>query len=129
MELRKRLKDFRNWCPQPPDRLPSKLKGYSAPLAILLSVTLFTVSFSVFSFSSLTSSSVGQVPVPLSLSVTGPSFAQLWSFKPAESSVHNPAMANGLLYVTSVYSASDTTTLYCIDPITGVQVWNSTKSV
>jgi hypothetical protein len=30
--LRKRFKDFRGWCPQPPNPLASKLKRYSAPL-------------------------------------------------------------------------------------------------
>jgi nitrous oxidase accessory protein NosD len=48
MGIRKRLRRFREWCPQPPDRLPAKLKQYSVPIAVLLTVTLFVASFSIF---------------------------------------------------------------------------------
>ncbi len=34
MNLRKRFRDFRAWCPQPPDRLPTRLKQYSVPITI-----------------------------------------------------------------------------------------------
>ena len=70
MGIRKRLKDFRNWCPQPPDRLPTKLKQYSVPIAILLTVTLFAASFSMFYSSSVFHPSVPLAPtVPISASV------------------------------------------------------------
>ncbi len=49
MKLRKR---FRDWCPQPPDRLPTKLKRYSMPIVAIATVTLIlSVSFFVFSSS------------------------------------------------------------------------------
>ena len=62
MGLRKRLKDFRDWCPQPPNPLPAKLKQYSVPIVILLTVTLFAASLSIFYSSSLFPASVPQMP-------------------------------------------------------------------
>jgi outer membrane protein assembly factor BamB len=66
MGARKRFRDFRDWCPQPPDRLHLKLKRYSMPIAAVVSATLIlSVSFFVFSSSSLISNSA--VPIaPLS---------------------------------------------------------------
>ena len=49
MGIRKRLKDFRDWCPQPPDRLPTKLKRYSVPIAAVVTATLI-LSVSFFAF-------------------------------------------------------------------------------
>jgi parallel beta-helix repeat protein len=70
MSIRKRLKDFRDWCPQPPNHFPSKLKHYSAPIAILLTVTLFAASFSMFYSSSVFHPSVPLAPaLPISASV------------------------------------------------------------
>ena len=64
MGIRKRIKDFRNWCPQTPDRLPTKLKSYSAPIAVVLAATLiFGVSFSLLSSQFIFSHSVPQIPV------------------------------------------------------------------
>lgn len=64
MGIRKRIKDFRNWCPQPPDRLPAKLKSYSAPIAVVLAAALiFGVSFSLFSSEFTFNHTVPQVPV------------------------------------------------------------------
>ena len=69
MGLRKRLRDFRNWCPQPPDRLPSKLKRYSVPIAVAVAATLvLTVSFTMFSSIFLSHPSTPPLPV-----VNGPS--------------------------------------------------------
>ena len=65
MDIRKRLRDFRSWCPQPPNPLPTKLKRYSAPIAVVLSVTLFLVSFSVFFSSYVFHPSMPQVPLPV----------------------------------------------------------------
>lgn len=59
MGLRKR---FRDWCPQPPDRLPAKLKQFSVPIAILLTITLFAASFSIFYSNGIFSPSVPQAP-------------------------------------------------------------------
>jgi parallel beta-helix repeat protein len=63
MGIRKRLKDFRNWCPHPPNPLPSRLKRYSAPIAVLLMVSLFAVTFSVFSSMYLFNRPAPLVPV------------------------------------------------------------------
>ena len=128
MGLHKRFRNFRDWCPQPPNPVSSKLKRYSTPLGVLLTAVIFAVSFSAVSSSNLFHSSIPQVPAPMALSsgVTPP-VTQLWSFKPAASQVHSPVMANGLVYGTSVNSASSVTTLYCIDPSTGTQIWNSTN--
>jgi parallel beta-helix repeat protein len=63
MGLYKRLRDFRNWCPQPTNPFPSKLKRYSAPIAALLMVSLFVVTFSVFSSTYLFNQPVSLVPV------------------------------------------------------------------
>jgi hypothetical protein len=46
MGLRKK---FRNWCPQPPTSLPSKLKRHSVPIAAVFSIALiFSVSFAIY---------------------------------------------------------------------------------
>ncbi len=62
------LKKLRNWCPQPPDRLPSKLKRYSMPIAAVVTVSLiFSISFFVFSSTYLFNQPLVQVPeLPLS---------------------------------------------------------------
>jgi hypothetical protein len=39
------LNKIRQFCPEPPNRFPSKLKHYSTPIAIVLAATLFSVSF------------------------------------------------------------------------------------
>ena len=72
MSIRKRFKEFRNWCPQPPSRLPTKLKNYSTPFAIALVVTLFSVSFFVVSSNLLfESSAVKTLPIlPVSASTS-----------------------------------------------------------
>lgn len=43
------LQKLRNWCPQPLDPFTTKLKRHSAPIAALLMVSLFAVTFSVLS--------------------------------------------------------------------------------
>ena len=62
MGMRKRFRDFRNWCPQPPNPLPTKLKQYSVPITILLTVTLFAASFSIFYSSSMFHPSIPLAP-------------------------------------------------------------------
>lgn len=65
MGLRKRLKDFKDWCPQPHSPLPSKLKRYSAPIAIVLTITLFTASFTIFYLGYQSAPTMLQVILPL----------------------------------------------------------------
>ena len=65
--MHKRFRDFRDWCPQPPDRLPSRLKQYSVPITILLTVTLFAASFSIFYSGSMFHPSIPLAPaIPMS---------------------------------------------------------------
>jgi hypothetical protein len=62
MNLRKKFKEFKNWCPQPHTPLPTKLKQYSIPIVILLTVTLFAASLSIFYSTSVLPASVPQIP-------------------------------------------------------------------
>ena len=67
MGVSKRLKDFRDLCPQPPDHLPSKLKHYSIPIAAVITATLiFSVSFSLFSSGLISHPPLPQTILPLS---------------------------------------------------------------
>jgi hypothetical protein len=72
MSIRKIIKNLRNWCPQPSSRLPTKLKNYSAPVAIVLVVTIFSISFFVVSSNLLfESSAVKTLPIlPVSASTS-----------------------------------------------------------
>src|ERR1700690_3063230 len=79
MSIRKLIKNFRNWCPQPPTSLPTKLKRYSMPIAAVITATLiFSVSFSVFSSSIMSHPSAPIVPV-----ANGPSSSSTPSISPA----------------------------------------------
>jgi len=40
MGIRKRLKDFKDWCPQPPSRLPIKLRSHTVPIAVVCAAAL-----------------------------------------------------------------------------------------
>jgi hypothetical protein len=75
MGIRKRLKDFRNWCPQPPNPLPTKLKQYTVPIAILLTATLLAASFSIFYSVGVFNPSVPTVPIVNIPSSTSSSFS------------------------------------------------------
>ena len=60
-------KKFKDWCPQPPNPLRTKLKQYSVPITILLTVTLFAASFSIFYSSSMFHPSIPLAPaIPIS---------------------------------------------------------------
>jgi len=75
MGIRKRLKDFRNWCPQPPNPLPTKLKQYTVPIAIVLTATLLAASFSIFYSVGVFNPSVPTVPIVNIPSSTSSSFS------------------------------------------------------
>ncbi len=48
MRMRRRFEDFKNWCPQPPERLPIKLNSYTVPIAVALTAALvFGMFFSL----------------------------------------------------------------------------------
>ena len=70
MGLRKRFRDFSDWCPQSPNPLSSKLKRHSAPIAIVLTATLLAASFSIFYYSYQASPSLPQVVIPLAESTS-----------------------------------------------------------
>ena len=64
MGMRKKIKEIRNWCPQPPDRLPTKLKTYSTPIAVILVATLiFGISFTSLSSQLTLNQPLPKVPV------------------------------------------------------------------
>ena len=59
-----KIRKNRRFCPEPPKQLPTKLKRYYGPIAVVLSVVLFAVPLSLFSFNYLFQPSV-QHPPPL----------------------------------------------------------------
>jgi hypothetical protein len=74
MSLRKRLKNFRDWCPQPsPTRLPAKLKSYSVPLAAVIVATVaLGVFLSLPSLQKIPTQPVPQLPQNLPENSTQP---------------------------------------------------------
>ena len=73
--MHKRLKDFRDWCPQPPNPLPTKLKQYTVPIAIMLTATLLAASFSIFYSVGVFNPSVPTIPIVNIPSSTSSSFS------------------------------------------------------
>ena len=53
-------------------------------------------------------------------------FTQLWNYKLDKSFVASPVSANGLVYVTSVFSGGSGVSLICLNASSGTQVWNHT---
>ena len=93
MGLRKRFRDFRNWCPQPPDRLPSKLKRYSMPIAAIVTASII-LSVSFFAFSGLMSNML--VPV-IPLVDVGSSTNPNWTMFRADPSHDGVGTGNAVL--------------------------------
>ncbi len=144
MGVRKRLRDFRNWCPQPPMPLSTKLKRYSVPIAAAITVTLiFSISFSVFSSSMISHPSVLPVPLSYDPSSTVPSYNSAWPMFRGDAArtgylanvtsmaitewnysiyspmLSSPAISNGLVFIKG-------NGLLCINASTGAKVWEST---
>jgi hypothetical protein len=70
LSLNKKFREFKDWCPEPPSRFPTKLKHYSIPIVAIITVTLiFSASLSIFP-NLVTHPSLPQIIVPLS-STTG----------------------------------------------------------
>ncbi len=118
MGVHKRLKDFRDWCPQPPDRLPAKLKRYSMPIAAVVTATLI-LSVSLFIFSSSLIPSVPIVPL-----VSAPASAtptMLWNFS-AESGVSAPVVETDVVYVGSG------SYVYALNASDGSELWNNSDA-
>jgi len=57
-------KRFKDWCPQPPNRLPTRIRSYSVPIAIALAAALiFGMSYSLIASQSAMSQSLPQPPI------------------------------------------------------------------
>jgi hypothetical protein len=62
--LRERIKFFKDWCPQPPDRLPTKQKSYSLPIVVVVAASLiFGVSLLLLSSQYTLNQTVPKVPI------------------------------------------------------------------
>jgi len=135
--LRKRFKDFRDWCPQPPDRLPTKLKHYAMPIAAVAMVTLvLSMSFFVLSSSVVApilplangdSTSTSDWPMfnanPSHTGVgTGSQILTpklLWTYNTFAPVVSSPAVVDGVVYI-----GSDNSDVIALNATSGVQIWN-----
>ena len=120
MGLRKRFRNFRDWCPQSPDRLPTKLKRYSMPIAAVVTATLI-LSVSLFVFSSSLMPSAPIVPivnVPVSATPK-----LLWEHTiTAMEEVYgasSPVVVNGV-----VYTSAENNYVYALNATDGTQLWD-----
>jgi outer membrane protein assembly factor BamB len=119
MGVRKRIRKFRDWCPQPPDRLPTKLKRYSIPIAAVVTATLI-LSVSLFVFSSSLMPSAPIVPLvnaPVSATPT-----LLWKYTTsAMEEVYgaSPVVVNGV-----VYTSEENNYVYALNATDGTQLWD-----
>lgn len=123
MGLRRRFRDFRDWCPQPPNPLPTNLKRYSATIAVVLAVTVLSAALFTVSSSYLLGSSVKTLPIlPLSAQKTSasPNIAQLWNLSIGLQS-GSPTFSNGYLYAESAVLNGNA---YCLNASTGTQIWS-----
>lgn len=120
MGLRERFRDFRDWCPQPPDRLPSKLKRYSVPIAAVVTATLIlSVSFLVFSSSLMPSAPI----VPLVNAPVSATPTLLWkhtiSVMEELYGASSPVVVNGV-----VYTSAENNCVYALNATDGTQLWD-----
>lgn len=117
MGLCKRFRDFRGWCPQPPDRLPNQLKKYTAPIAAVVTVSIIlSVSFFVFSSSLMSNPSVPIVPLVNGGSSTNPTL--LWNFT-AGGVLSSLSVVDGTVYV-----GSSDQNIYALNATNGAKLWN-----
>lgn len=143
MSVRKRFRDFRNWYPQPPTPLPTKLKRYSMPIAAMITATLiFTVSFSVYTSSLMSHPSIPLLPLSnvattnsssddWSMFHANPSHSGVatgnpvlnptlvWKYTTGNSIASSPAISNGVVYI-----GSDDKNLYAFNSTNGDKLWN-----
>jgi len=122
MGLRKKFRDFRDWCPQPSDRLSTKLKRYSMPIAAVITTTLIlSVSFFAFS-SSITSHPL----LPIAPIFNAPASATptlLWKYN--TSSVEEGYGASSPVVVNDVvYTSDENNYVYALNATDGAQLWN-----
>ena len=121
MGVRRKFNDFRNWCPQPPRRLPTKLKRYSMPITAMLTVTIiFTVSFLVFSSSLISFPSAPIVSLVNVPSSTTPML--LWNYTTGGRVSSSPVVDDGI-----VYAGSSNANVYALNATNGAQLRNYTN--
>ena len=124
MNIRKKIKNLIDWCPQPPTPRASRLKRYSMPIAVAITATLIlTVSFSVFSSSLISNPSILPI-MPIS---TATHDNQLWKFTPNGSVYDTPVVLGNYIYVQSYSSQSTVRNIYCLNSSSGAEVWNNTS--
>ncbi len=120
MSLRKRFRDFRDWCPQPPDRLPTKLKRYSMPIAAVVTATLIlSVTFLAFSSSLMPSAPI----VPLVNAPVSATPTLLWKYNISAFEglygASSPVVVNGV-----VYTSEENNYVYALNATDGTQLWD-----
>lgn len=119
MGLRKSLKSFRDWCPQPPDRLPTQLKKHYVPIAAIVTASII-LSVSLFAFSGLMSNTpVPVVPLTYLGSSTNPTL--LWNYTTGDLVWSPPDVVNGVVYVGSTDG-----NIYALNATNGAKIWNYT---
>ena len=120
MGVRKRLKDFRDWCPQTPDRLPTKLKRYSMPIAAVVTATLI-LSISLFVFSSSLMPSAPIVPLVNSPVSETPTLLWKHTISVMEEFYggSSPVVVNGV-----VYTSEENNYVYALNATDGSQLWD-----
>ena len=57
------LKKLRSWCPQPQDRLSTKIKSYSKPTAIVVGTLILAISVTLIFTQYALTQSVAQAPI------------------------------------------------------------------
>jgi outer membrane protein assembly factor BamB len=120
MSIRKLIRNFRNWCPQPPTPLPTKIKRYSMPIAAIVTATIiFSISFSIFSLSLVSHSSVPIIPLAIAPSST--TSTPLWNYTTGSLVSSRPTYADGMLYVT----AFEHNEVYALNATDGAKLWST----
>ena len=118
MNLRKKFRDLRDWCPQPPDRLPNRLKKYSVPIAAIATASIIlSVSFFVFSLGLMSNMSVPVVPLVNVDSSANPTL--LWNYTTVAEVSSSPVVVNGVVYIGSADQ-----NVYAFNATTGGKLWN-----
>ncbi len=122
MGVRKRFRDFKDWCPQPPDRLPTKLKRYSMPIAAVVTATLIlSVSFLVFSSSLLSNPYAPIEPIANVPASAAPPLLWKYNTNAVEEGygASSPVVVNGV-----VYTSDENNYVYALNATDGNQLWN-----
>ena len=114
MVLHSKPRNFRDWCPQPPDRLPNRLKRYSVPIAAIVTASI-VLSFFVFSSGLMSNMSVLVIASVNVGSSTNPTL--LWSYTTG-GAVSTPSVVGGTVYV-----GSSDQKVYALNATNGSKLW------